>query len=70
MGHGLQCLTPVCIACGPYALVGVGRSWLSNKQKTLGHRDLQLSLFKIGDPPLSLKKPGPTVVPETTGTQG
>ena len=34
------------------------------------HRDLQLSLFKIGDPPLSLKKPGPTVVPQTTGTQG
>jgi hypothetical protein len=33
-------------------------------------RNLQLSLFQIGDPPLSLKRPEPTVVPKPTGTQG
>ena len=32
MGHGLQCLTPVCIACGPQALEGVGCPWLCNKE--------------------------------------
>ena len=33
-------------------------------------RDLQLSLFQIRDPPLSLKRPEPTVGPKPTGTQG
>ena len=33
-------------------------------------RNLQLSLFQIGDPPLSLKRPEPTVGPKPTGTQG